>query len=86
MNPSKKNSEEGLLATGKLTKAPVFDLKFDLTDKIIIAAGLKEINFISFEGGVIKKQKGVWDKSNGPQSVLCIGFMETNVITGMFKG
>lgn len=28
-NPSKKNQDDGLIATGKLTRAPVFDLKFD---------------------------------------------------------
>jgi hypothetical protein len=86
-NPSKKNSnDEGLISTGKLTRNPVFDLRFDLSDKLVIAAGLKEIFFISFEGGILKKTKGVWDKNNLTQSVLTIGFVETHTITGMFKG
>lgn len=29
LNPSKKNYDDGLIATGKLTRAPVFDIKFD---------------------------------------------------------
>lgn len=31
------------MATGKLTRAPVFDIRFDQSDKVIIVACLKEI-------------------------------------------
>lgn len=48
-------TDDGLIATGKLSKAPIFDLRFDLSDKTIIAAGLKVIYFINFEGGILKK-------------------------------
>jgi len=85
-NPNKKNNDDGLISTGKLARTPIFDLKFDLTDKTIIAAGLKEIYFMSFEGGILKKSKGVWDKTGTPQSALTVGFVETHTITGMFKG
>ena len=74
------------MATGKLTRTPIFDIRFDQSDKVVIVACLKDILFISFEGGIIKKTKGIWDKTNLTQSVLCIGFIENNVLTGMFKG
>jgi len=32
MNPTKKNSDDGLIATGKSTRNFIFDLKFDLKD------------------------------------------------------
>ena len=35
---------------------------------------------------LIKKTKGIWDKTNLTQSVRCIGFIENNVLTGIFKG
>jgi WD40 repeat protein len=79
-------SKVSLIGTTKLTPHHIFDLKFDLGDKTIVAAGLKEINFITFEGGVIKKVQGLWEKNCGPQACLCIGFIESNVITGMYKG
>lgn len=75
----------GLLASGKTTKSEIFDMKFEPTDKGLIAAGLKEVLFLNFEGGVLKMLKGSWE--NYPlQAVLCISFIETNVVTGMFKG
>lgn len=53
-----------MIATGKLCKQPIFDLRFDYSDKTIIACGLKVIFFITFEGGIIKKVPGTWDKNN----------------------
>jgi len=50
------------MATGKLTRAPIFDIRFDQTDKVLIVGCLKDIYFISFEVGVLKKVKGIWDK------------------------
>jgi microtubule-associated protein-like 6 len=86
LNPNKKNSDEGLIATGKLTRVPVFDVRFEPQDKFIVVAALKEILFITLENGVLRKVKGIWEKSNLPQSVLTIGFVESNVVTGMFRG
>lgn len=75
----------GLLASGKTTRNEIFDLKFDPNDKTLIAACMKEILFIGFEGGLLKVIKGSWDNYL-QQSVLCISFIEANVVTGMFKG
>lgn len=84
--PGKKNIDEGLISTGKLTRAPIFDMRFDPSDKSIIVGCLKEILFISFDGGILRKTKGIWDKNNIPQSVLCIGIIENNTVSGMFSG
>lgn len=46
---------------------------------------MKEINFITFFGGVIKCVKGVW-KDNKPQACLCAAFIPNNCVTGMFNG
>lgn len=48
---------------------------------------MKEILFIQCEGQNLKINKGVWDSpKEPPQSVLTIAFIESNVITGMYKG
>ena len=75
----------GLIASGKTGRFEIFDLKFDPTDKSLVAGCLKEILFMNFEGGVLKVIKGVWENYQ-QQAVLCISFIETNIVTGMFKG
>jgi microtubule-associated protein-like 6 len=84
---ARKSPQDGLIATGKSTKSAILDLKWDPTDTIVIAACVKEVCFISAEGSSVKVIKGSgWGKNSPPETVMCIGFIETNVITGTFKG
>ena len=89
MNPlnslNAKSKDSGLIASGKTSRYELFDLKFDPNDKSLIAGCLKEILFINYEGGVLKVVKGSWDNYL-QQAVLCISFIESNIVTGMFKG
>ncbi|EGR31702.1 hypothetical protein IMG5_103460 [Ichthyophthirius multifiliis] len=86
LNPSLKLQEDGLICQTTLYQPVVFDLKFDKTGKGIIAACLNEVLFMQIEGQQLKIVKGVWSQQNSPQASLCISFIETSVITGMFKG
>jgi hypothetical protein len=61
-------------------------MRFDPTDKIIVLGCMKEILFVTFEGGLLKTMNGIWEKNNLPQSVLSIAFIDNNAVTGMFKG
>ena len=54
LDPGNSGCEDALIATGKLTKNFIFDIKFDFKDKIIFAACLKEILFITFDHSLIK--------------------------------
>ena len=80
-----KAKTDGSIIIGKSTRAGVFDAKFDPNEQMLILACLKEINFISFDGNVIKCVRGTgWTKNS--QAILCIGFIDQTVITGTFKG
>ncbi|KRX05725.1 WD40-repeat-containing domain [Pseudocohnilembus persalinus] len=84
---SKKfGNEDGLLATGKITREPIFDIKFEQNDKTVIIGCKKEIYFATFDQGILRLQRGIWEKNNVPQATLCIGTVETTTVTGMFSG
>lgn len=79
--------EDYLLSSGKGPSSCIFDIKFDKVDKNIIIACKSEVYFASYDNFNIKLVKGLWDSKTCPFSaVLCIGIIETNVITGTFKG
>jgi hypothetical protein len=80
-NPNKKLQNDGIIAIGKTTRSEILDMKFDPSDRIIILACVKEVVFISMEGGVLKSTRGIWD-NNPQQAVMCIGFHESNMVTG----
>lgn len=46
------------VASGKGTKANILSLGFNLTGDQIIATCVKEVNFYTFEGGLLKAKKG----------------------------
>lgn len=48
-----KNTDFGLVATGKMTVKEVFDIKFQPGDESILAACMKEINIITWKNGAI---------------------------------
>jgi WD40 repeat protein len=79
--------EDFLVASGKGPRSEVFDIKFDKVDKNLIIACKCEVYFATYENFQIKLTKGLWDAKTCPFSaVLCIGIVETSVITGTFKG
>jgi len=89
MNPNynrAKAKTDGSIILGKGPKAEVLDLKFDPSGTSLIAACVKEVDFITFEGGIVKCVKGTGWGKNPPQAVTCIGFMDQSVITGTFSG
>ena len=89
LNPSynqKKAKTDGAIIIGKGPKAGVLDAKFDPTDQVLILACVKEVNFVSFDGGIVKCVKGTGWGKNPLQAILCIGFIDQTVITGSFNG
>ena len=85
LNPG-KDMDDGLLVTGKGTKAVIMMLQFDPTAKVLVAACVNEINFITYDGGVLKKTKGVFGSKFPPQTALSIAFIDSNAVMGLFKG
>lgn len=77
---------EGVLAFGKNTPVTVWQIKFTLDDKFIIAGCYNEVAFLTYYGGILKKTKGVFDPKTVPSSALSIGFIPPYTVTGMFKG
>lgn len=82
-NPKKTAS--GLLASGRSTRAEILDLKFHPTEKLIVAACMKEVQFITFGNSTIKCDKGVWGKQS-PQAAMAVTFLAGNAVTAMFNG
>ncbi|KAL4483877.1 hypothetical protein ABPG72_006252 [Tetrahymena utriculariae] len=75
----------GLVSSGRCTRAEILHLKFHPTEKLIIAACMKEVQFITYGGKEVKCQKGVWGKQS-PQAVMAVTFVNNDCITGMFNG
>lgn len=89
LNPSydkRKSKTDGSIIVGKGPKAGVLDARFDPNDQLLILSCVKEINFVSFDGGLIKCVKGTGWGKNPLQAVLCIGFIDQTIITGTFSG
>lgn len=79
--------DDYLISSGKGPRSDVFDVKFDKADKSIILACNNEVYFVTYDTIMIKLVKGLWDAKTCPLStVLCIGHIEANIITGTFKG
>jgi hypothetical protein len=59
-----KSKSSGLIATGRSTRADILSLRFHPTEKMIIAACMKEVQFITFGANTVKCEKGVWGKQS----------------------
>jgi hypothetical protein len=55
-----------LVASGKGPRSEIFDIKFDKSDKTIIVACKCEVNFVTFEGNILKVARGVWETKTCP--------------------
>ena len=53
---------------------------------MIVATCVKEVDFFTFAGGVIKGKKGTGYGTAGPESVLCQAFVDNTLVTGMYSG
>jgi hypothetical protein len=51
----------------------------------LVGTCVKEVDFFSFAGGLIKKKVGTGWKNN-QQSVLCQAFLGDTLYTGLFDG
>ena len=58
------------IASGKGTRANILSLGFSTDNTTIVATCVKEVNFFTFAGGVIKGQKGTGWGTQGAESVL----------------
>jgi WD40 repeat protein len=81
-----KGRSGGLVATGQVSRVNILSLVFNPTDDLLVATGVKEVNFISFAGGSLKTAKGSGWKAMRPQAVLCGAFIGTTLVTGTFNG
>jgi len=83
---AKKNNSNGLIATGQSTAADVLFLLFNPPGEQLIVASVNELNFVTFQGGVIKLQKGECSNGEDKQALLCAAFVGTTLVTGTFSG
>lgn len=85
-NPTKNFEKAGLIASGKGAKAEIFDLKFSLDGKSLIAACNKEVYFIEIEEGkgFLKAKKALFGKV-APEPVMAIGFLNNSVVCSILK-
>ena len=83
---AKKNNANALIATGQSTTADIMYLLFNPSGDQLVASCIKELNFISFAGGVIKVQKGDCGEFPGKQALMCAAFVGTTLVTGTFHG
>ena len=84
-SPSKSKSG-GLVATGQVSRANILSLVFNPADDMLVATAVKEVNFISFAGGLLKASKGIGWGSTRQQAVLCAAYIGTALVTGSFNG
>lgn len=84
--PKKAGELHKPIASGKGTRANIFSLGFSTDGKTLVATCVKEVNFYTFEGGLLKGKKGTgWGKI--PQEgILCQAFVNGNLFTGSFNG
>lgn len=53
--------DESIIANGKGPVVEIFDIRFDKSDKQLVIACMGEVNFVTFEGNVLRTVKGMWD-------------------------
>jgi len=83
---AKGKPASGLIATGQCTRANILSLVFNPNDTTVVATAVKEVNFVTFAGGVIKVKKGTNWGSNKQQAILCGAFCNGTLVTGTFNG
>jgi hypothetical protein len=54
------------IASGKGTRANILSLGFNPAGNMLIATAVKEVNFFTFDGGIIKGKKGTGWNANTP--------------------
>jgi len=82
------NKLEGVICTGRGPKEAILDMKFDNNDKTLVIGCVKSIYFANFHMGELQLTRGTgWKKNGTPeQSIMCIAFQDTSILTGSFSG
>lgn len=84
--PKGKTGTVAPVAHGKGTRANILSIGFNPTGDQVVATCVKEVNFFSFAGGVIKGQKGTGWGTKGADSVLTQAFVGNVLFTGSYTG
>lgn len=74
------------IASGKGTRANILSLGFNPIGDTLVATAIKEVNFYTFEGGILKATKGIGWGTNPQEAVLCQAFVDNTLYTGTFSG
>jgi len=81
----KSSKQPGPLASGKGPSVDIWSLGFSPDKSQLVATCTREVNFYTFDKGVIKGQKGTsWSKS--PGAVPCQAFVENTLFSGTHDG
>ena len=84
--PAKPGKAVPPVAHGKSTRAKILSINFNPSGTMIVATCVKEISFMTFNGGQIKSQKGTGWGNKGPESVLTQAFVGDTLYTGSYTG
>lgn len=74
------------IAFGKGCKALIMSLGFNSTGDTLVATCVKEVNFFTWTGGVLKATKGTGWGTTPADAVLCQTFVGPTLFTGTFSG
>lgn len=86
MSSKHSNKLDCLSYSGKGPKEPILDMKFDNSDNVLVIGCVKAIYFATLDNSKIKLKKGHgWGKIP-MQSIMCIAFQDSNILTGSFSG
>lgn len=81
------NKLEGSVCIGNGPREKILDMKFDSSDNTLIFACVQSIYFGTYRYGNLNLIKGTgWNKKTPVQSLLCIAFIESNIVTGSYRG
>lgn len=75
------------VASGKGSRANILSLGFNPAGTELVATCVKEVNFFTFAGGIIKGKKGTgWGAKVAQEGILCQAFVNNTLYTGAFSG
>jgi WD40 repeat protein len=84
---SNKGKLSGAIASGKGPRSAVWSLGFSPDGKKVVATCTREVNFYTFENGILKCTQGSgYKKGSLPGAVLCQTFAGNTLFTGCHDG
>lgn len=75
-----------VVAAGKGPRQNILGLCFNNQNDTVAASCVKEVNFVTFQGGQYKLKKGVGLKGDSLTTITCCAYLNNSLICGSFTG